>query len=244
MILYGTIRDNNQIMFTRRNDRSQFFKLMKSIRGDAIRPMTNKLITPCGTYYGADVLEGFTADAELLGKHIGRSDDFDNNFYKLCIEDNMFIFDFKGHETVNIPEMKIEDLNKILYNDMKSSKACDIYMLTVEHLRNAGEKAKQNILNLVNELIRNIYYLTSPQVKRGLSSVIYKGKKKPTVSSNSYRRITVTPQLGGILDRYIHPTAENIFFESAEFGPIWIHKRYVLFIGRCVTRRMSKVGLR
>ena len=217
----GTIKDNNRIMFSRSNDRSQFFKLMKNIRGEAVRPMTSKIITPCGTYYGADVLEGFTADAELLGKFIGRSNDFDNAFYKLCIEDNMFIFDFKGHETVNIPEMKIEDLNKILYSDMKSGKACDIYMLTVEHLRNAGEKAKKHIVNLVNELIENIYYVTSSQVKRGLSSVIYKAKKKPTVSSNSYRRITVTPQLGGILDRYIHPTAENIFLKvqsSDQYG--------------------------
>ena len=82
-----------------------------------------------------------------------------------------------------------------------------------DQFQRTGEKAKQHILNLENELIRNIYYLTSPQAKRGLSSVIYKGKKKPTVSSHSYRRITLTPQLGGIFDRYIHTTAENIFLK-------------------------------
>ena len=97
--------------------------------------------------------------------------------------------------------------------DMKSGKSCDIYKLTVEHLRNAGDKAKQCILNLVNDVISNIYYLTCPQIKKGLSSVIYKGKKKPATISNSYRRITVSPQIGGILDRYIHPVAESIFLE-------------------------------
>ena len=94
-------------------------------------------------------------------------------------------------------------------------------MLTVEHLRNAGENAKIHILKLVNDVIENIYYLTCPQIKKGLSSVIYKGKKKPLTSSNSYRRITVTPQLGGILDRYIHPVAENIFLKvqsSDQYG--------------------------
>ena len=48
-------------------------------------------------------------------------------------------------------------------------------------------------------------------MKQGLSSVIFKAKKKPTTLSSSYRRITVTPQVGGILDRYIDPIAEKIF---------------------------------
>ena len=77
----------------------------------------------------------------MLGRHVGVSKEFDNNFYKLCIEDNLFIFDFKGSDAVSIPEMKMKDLDRILFEDMKSGKACDIYMLTVEHLRNAGENA-------------------------------------------------------------------------------------------------------
>ena len=208
-----TVRENNMIMYTNRNAKNKFFNLMKRLRGQNVRPTTKKLITPLATYYGSDVLEGFTADAELLGRHVGVSTEFDNSFYKLCIEDNIFIFDFKGDDAVTIPEMNIDDLNRILFKDMKSGKSCDIYMLTVEHLRNAGEDAKQCILNLVNEVIRNIYYLTCPQIKKGLSSVIHKGKKKPATISNSYRRITVTPQIGGILDRYIHPVAENIFLD-------------------------------
>ena len=44
-----------------------------------------------------------------------------------------------------------------------------------------------------------------------ISSYIYKGKKKPVAQSSLYRRITVTPQIGSILDRCIDPIAENVF---------------------------------
>ena len=50
-----------------------------------------------------------------------------------------------------------------------------------------------------------------PQIKKDLSTAVFKGNRKPVTSSNSYRRITVTPQIGSILDRYIDPIAENIF---------------------------------
>ena len=42
---------------------------------------------------------------------------------------------------------------------------------------------------------------------------MFKGKKKLTTASSSYRRITVTPQIGSILDRYLDPAAEKIFRE-------------------------------
>ena len=207
----STIRENNKIMYSENNNIDNMYKMMKNIRGEKSKRMTNKLVTPVGTYHGKDVLEGFAADAEHLGKLVGESGEFDNEFYRLCIADNSYIFDFKGEDTIKIPEMKMKDLNDILFKDMKSGKACDIYMLTVEHLRNAGENAREHVLNLVNDIINNIYYLTCAQVKRGLSSVIFKGKMKPMTSSSSYRRITVTPQIGGILDRYIDPVAEKIF---------------------------------
>ena len=71
-----------------------------------------------------------------------------------------------------------------------------------------GPKAKLVILGLLNNILDNIYYLTCPQVKEGLSTSVYKGKKKPVSDSNSYRRITVSPQIGGMIDRYIDPMAE------------------------------------
>ena len=60
-------------------------------------------------------------------------------------------------------------------------------------------------------IIKNIYFLTCPQAKVGLGTYIHKGRKKPINQSSSYRRVTVTPQIGGILDRYINPEARAIF---------------------------------
>ena len=71
--------------------------------------------------------------------------------------------------------------------------------------------SKQCILNLLNDIINNIHYLSCPQVKRGLGSAIYKGRKKPLTDPNSFRRITATPQIGNILDRFVDPVAEAIF---------------------------------
>ena len=94
---------------------------------------------------------------------------------------------------------------------MKRGKSCDIYQLTTEHIQECGKTAKMCILKLLNNIITNIYFLTCPQIKAGLGSSVHKGKKKPRNQSNSYRRITVSPQLGCILDRYIDPATEGIF---------------------------------
>ena len=94
---------------------------------------------------------------------------------------------------------------------MKFGKACDIYQMTVEHLRHCGEDAKAAVMKLINRIIQSIYYLTCNQVKLGLGSAIYKGRKKPVSLSKSYRRITVTPLIGAILDYYVDPIAEAIF---------------------------------
>ena len=56
-----------------------------------------------------------------------------------------------------------------------------------------------------------IHYLSCPQIKCGLGTAIYKGKNKPRNISSSYRRVTVTPQIGNIIDRYIDPIAEELF---------------------------------
>ena len=107
--------------------------------------------------------------------------------------------------------MTMADLNNIVNKEMKRGKACDIYKLTAEHLKNAGTEAKTAILNLINDIIENIEYLACPQIKTGLSTAAYKGKRKPVSKSSSYRRITVTPQLGSILDRFVDPISEEIF---------------------------------
>ena len=97
---------------------------------------------------------------------------------------------------------------------MKSGKSFYIYQLTVEHLRNCGLKAKQHILDFINSILLNIYYMSCQQIKLGLSTPIYKRKKKPIWLSSSYRRITVPPILGALIDYYIDLKAEAIFRPS------------------------------
>ena len=208
---HKNIRDNNTIMRADLKNKNEFFKIIRNIRCNKSSKYPSTLNTPLGTYYGRNTLEGFTADAELLGQAVGEAIEYDNEFYKLCILDNCYIFEFKGNEALKIPEMKMEDLENILNNEMQLRKACDTYKLTTEHLRYAGPQAKLIILKLLNNIIQNIYYLTCPQIKKGLSTMAYKGKKKPISEASSYRRITVTPQLGGMIDRYIDPMAEYIF---------------------------------
>ena len=194
-----------------KNNKRHFYKLIKNMRSSKGCNYPSSLNTPTGIYHGDDILEGFTADAEYLGRAVGENSEFDNEFYKLCRLDNYYIFEFKGDEAVVIPEMKLHDLEEILTKEMKLNKACDVYKLTVEHLRFSGPQAKLVLLRLLNDIISNIYYLTCPQVKLGLSTAVFKGKKKPISEASSYRRITVTPQLGGIIDRYLDPIAESIF---------------------------------
>ena len=105
----------------------------------------------------------------------------------------------------------MSQLDHILFSKMKTGKACDIYTLTVEHLRHSGLEAKKHILAFINRVLSDIYFLTCPQIKLGLGTAIHKGKKKPTDKANSYRRVTVTPILGAIIDYYIDPKAEAIF---------------------------------
>ena len=103
-----------------------------------------------------DTLEGFTADAKLLGSKETRKDLYDKEFYQLCVLDNCYIFELKDSEAWKIPKMKMSDLERILNKEMKLTKACDVYHLTVEHLRYAGHQAQLVLLRLLNEIISNI----------------------------------------------------------------------------------------
>ena len=206
-----SIKDNNDLMYAERNDRNKVYARMKKRRGEASHIQTSLLHTPVGTFHGEDVLEGFAADAEYLGRSNEESTLYDQNFYKLCKLDNLYIFEFNGDEPVEIPPMNIFQLDHILHNRMKPGKSCDIYQLTVEHLRFCGLQAKNQILNLINRIFKDIYFLTCPQIKLGLGTALHKGKSKPITKSNSYRRITVCPILGAIIDYYVDPMAESIF---------------------------------
>ena len=75
------------------------------MRGSQSKQKLTALYTPAGVYYGEDTLEGFTKDAEMLGKFVEESSEYDNYFYRLCIQDDQFIFDFTSEECMKIPKM-------------------------------------------------------------------------------------------------------------------------------------------
>ena len=77
-----------------------------------------------GDFHGDDVLEGFAADAEHLGRTNEDSQCFDQKFYKICKLDNLYIFEFKGQNQIKIPPMKISQLDNILHSKLKPGKAC------------------------------------------------------------------------------------------------------------------------
>ena len=202
------LRTNVFLMNADIYDKKRVYARMKRARNEkSTKP--NKLYTSAGEYSGDDILEGFAADSEFSSTARGKYEEFDNDFYELCRSDNSYIFEFKGEDQVKIPEMSRKDFTDIVYKEMKPGKACDAYKLTVEHIRECGEAAQECIRHLINMIINNIYYLTCPQIKVGLGSCIFKGKKKPVEQANSYRRVTVTPHIGAILDRYLNPIARD-----------------------------------
>ena len=209
-----SIRFNNKLMHTHRADRNKHFKLLKNLRRCPPKQCISTLYTPAGEYHGGDILEGFARDAERLGEFVGESSEYDNDFYKLCVKDNSYIFEIKSENCLKIPLMKYADLEKIIGKDMKKGKACDIYRLTAEHLKHAGTEAKITILKLINDIIENMHYLACTEIKAGLGTAVWKGKRKPLSNSSSYRRITVTPQLGSLLDHYVDPIAEKLFLTT------------------------------
>ena len=107
-------------MHSNKNNRNKVYECMKKARGEKSSNETSVLFTPVGQYLGDDVLEGFTADAEFLGKPNECSNNFDRSFYNLCKLDNCFIFDFTAAEDqVKIPPMEISQLDQILFTKMK-----------------------------------------------------------------------------------------------------------------------------
>ena len=62
--------------------------------------MTLVLHTPIGSFHGQDVLEGFAADTEHLGKSNDGNEIIDQGFYKICKLDSIYIFDISSKNPV------------------------------------------------------------------------------------------------------------------------------------------------
>ena len=89
---FQSIRRNNIIMQANNTNSRKYFRIIKALRSSKKESFPTVLKTPAGDFYGSDALEGFTVEAELLGKPHQMTAEFDNEFYKICAMDNCYIF--------------------------------------------------------------------------------------------------------------------------------------------------------
>ena len=180
---------HDDLMDTFKNDINKVFAKLKKGRGEAHKHTEIPFIeTLAGTFTGNNVLEGFRCNTENLCNEDEKIENkYDNDIYDMFVKDNMIIFDITSDEDILIPHMSIVQLKDILLKKLKLNKACDIFMLTVEHLRYAGDDVLLSILWLLNSIIDNISVLSSPQLNTSVASVVYKGKGKPIYHHKSHR---------------------------------------------------------
>ena len=197
---------HNELMEAHSTSFSQMFHKLQKLRSDNLKRSEIPFIdTLAGRYSCQNVLEGFCRNTEILCNEDDFSEKFDKSFYNMCVEDNSIIFELSSVENVTIPPMKIEDLKHIIFKTLKLGKACDVYMLTVEHLRHAGDRTLNLLLDLLNLIIRNLSCLSSPQLNTSIASIVHKGKDRPTTHHKSYRQVRVTVMVGRLIDEYIRP---------------------------------------
>ena len=211
---------HEDLMTTFKLDIGQVCKKLKKIRGEHSKSSNIPFIeTLNGTYSGNNILEGFCANTETLC--FEDEDNSGHEFYKMCYEDNMIIFDIAKQEDIKIPQMSFKQFKDILFKKLKLNKACDIYKLTVEHLRYAGDETLSLILFLINQIIDNINYLSSTQLNTSVASIVFKSKNRPVSHHKSYRQVRVTPLLGRIVDEFIRPNLVKItkpLQNSSQYG--------------------------
>ena len=200
------INNHFELMQTYHFNISDVCSKLKKIRGESIKSINIPFIeTLCGKFEGINVLEGFRMNTETLCAE--KPEDQLNEFYQMCVKDNFIIFDLTSTEAMNIPEMQLSDLKDIIFRRLKLNKACDVYKLTVEHLRYCGDETLCLILKLLNSLIDNLNYLSSPQLNTSLTSIVYKAKDKPVFHHKSHRQVRVTPLIARLLDEYTRPVS-------------------------------------
>ena len=176
---FKAIQNHNLLMATYYDDIGEVCRKLNEIRGNDKKSINiSSIETICGTFEGRNVLEGFRANTEALCNE-RHSEPETNPFYKMCALDNLIIFEMSTYENVRIPRMQLSDLKDILFKRLKLKKACDVYKLTVEHLRYCGDEALTHILHLLNSIIEHFNYLSSPQLNTSLTSIVYTRKDKP-----------------------------------------------------------------
>ena len=200
-----SIELHDDLMKTFETDRNKIYEKLRKSRGDNYQLNDIQSIeTLVGSFDGVNVLEGFRANTEVLCND-ETNEDFNNDFLKMSTNDNIALMDITENEIMNIPHMNLPQLKEIIFKKLKMNKACDVFMLTVEHLRNAGDGTLLLLLSLLNNIIDNINVLSSPQLNTSIASVVFKGKGKPVFHHKSYRLVRVTPLIARIIDEYTRP---------------------------------------
>ena len=219
------IKNHNELMETHRSDISRVCKKLKQIRGDSQKVIDITYIENlCGKYSSENILEGFSANTEMLcNESAENSVRYNQDFYKMCIKDNEIIFDITAQQKVKIPHMTLTGLKDILFKKLKLGKACDVFQLSVEHLRYAGDETLKLILQLLNLIIDNISYLSEPQLNTAIASVIYKGKDKKVTLHKSYCLVRVTPLVGRLVDEHIRPVIVKTTKPGQKPKSVWVY---------------------
>ena len=204
---------HEDLMDTYDKNISDVCKKLKQIRGDESKCNNiSEIETFLGAYKGDNVLEGFRANTEYLcNEKSDKSDtDFSDEFLLRCMEDLIIINDISEDEPLKIPHITLENLQDIVFKKLKCNKACDVYKVTTEHLKYAGDEALTLLCTLINRVIDDLKYLSAPEFKASIASVIFKGKDKPRQNHKSYRLVRVCHQIGRIIDEHIRPMAVQL----------------------------------
>ena len=183
---------------------------LKKISGANLKPTEiSEIETFHGCYRGDNVLEGFRANTEhLCNEKDGKN--YSDEFLNRCLEDLIIINEISEDEELKIPPITLENLQEIVHKKLKNNKACDIYHLTPEHLKHAGDEALLLMCELINRVLKNLNFLSAPEFKIAIASVKYKAKDKPKNHHKSYRLVRVCPLVGRIIDEYVRPLAVKI----------------------------------
>ena len=201
---------HDDLMDTHDKNISDVCKKLKNIRNEKSKATNiSQIETFLGVYKGENVLEGFRANTEHLCNELTNTD-FSDDFLERCTKDMMIIKDISKDEPLKIPHITLDKLREIVLKKLKNNKACDIYMLTAEHLKHAGDETLDILCTLINRVLDNMEYLSAFEFKTALASVIYKGKDKPKQHHKSYRLVRVCPLIGRIIDEYIRPMAVQL----------------------------------
>ena len=99
--------NHDDLMTTFSQNASQVCRKLKQIRGENLKNIDLPFIdTLNGRFSGNNVLEGFCSNTETL---CNAEMENEHEFYKMCVEDNMMIFDITSNEAMEIPHMTFEE---------------------------------------------------------------------------------------------------------------------------------------